>query len=149
NFLTLPNATIRTGDFSLTGTNIYDPGSGASNGTGRTVFPGDKIPTNLISPVAQAMLGYLPLPQTAATANNYFSEPEYNTVFQKVDGKVNWNVNNKLAVYSRVGFSPSHETASGYYPGALNPLSLGGAGTGNIFTISLGATYTLSPTLIM
>lgn len=149
NFLTLPNSTIRNGDFSLTGTNIYDPSTGASNGTGRTVFPGNVIPTNRLSPVAQMMLSYLPLPQTSASANNYFSEPEYNTVYQKVDGKVNWNVSKTLAVYSRLGYSPSHETASGYYPGPLNPLSLGGLGTGNIFTISVGATYSISPSLVV
>ena len=148
NFLTLPNATIRTGDFSQTGTNIYDPSTGTANGTGRTVFPGNMIPANRLSPVALSMLSYLPLPQTSASANNYFSEPEYNTVYQKVDGKVNWNVNKNLSVYSRLGFSPSHETASGYYPGQLNPLSLGGAGTGNIFTVSVGATYTITPSLV-
>jgi hypothetical protein len=149
NFLTLPNSVVRTGDFSLTGTNIYDPQTGAANGTGRTVFPGNVIPANRISPVAQNILSYLPLPQTAASANNYFSEPEYDTVYQQIDGKINWTVNKNLAVYSRLGFSPSHETASGYYPGPLNPLSLGGLGTGNIFTISVGATYSFSPNLTM
>jgi hypothetical protein len=62
---------------------------------------------------------------------------------------VNWNASNKLNVYSRFGYAPSHETASGYYPGPLNPLSLGGLGTGNIITISVGATYSFTPTLIM
>jgi Carboxypeptidase regulatory-like domain/TonB dependent receptor len=149
NFLTLPNAAVRTGDFSQTGTVIYNPQTGNANGTGRSPFPGDVIPTNMLSSVSTALLAYLPLPQTSASANNYFSEPEYNTVFQKVDGKVNWNPTSKLAIYSRIGFAPSHETASGYYPGQLNPLSLGGLGTGNIFTVSVGATYTISPHLIV
>jgi hypothetical protein len=149
NFLTIPNAQLRTGNFSQTNTNIYDPLTGTASGTGRTPFAGGIIPTNRLSPIAQAMLGYLPLPQTSGSVNNYFEEPEYNTAYQKWDAKVNWNVNNKLSVYDRFGYAPSHETASGYYPGPLNPLSLGGLGTGNILTDSVGATYTFTPTLIV
>jgi len=33
--LTLPTAAMRTGDFSATGTTIYDPLTGNANGTGR------------------------------------------------------------------------------------------------------------------
>ena len=149
NFLTLPNATIRTGDFSQTGTILYDPNTGTATGTGRTPFPNNAIPTSRLSPQAQAMLSYLPLPQTGASANNFFSEPEYNTVYQKFDDKINYNVNSKLSIYGRFGIIPSHETASGYYPGPLNPLSLGGYGTGNIITVSVGATYSITPNLIM
>ena len=149
NFLTLPNALLRTGDFSQSGATIYDPQTGAANGTGRTPFPGNVIPGNRLSPAATSMLSYLPLPQTSATANNYFSLAEYDTAYQEFDDKINWNVNNKLAIYGRSGFAPSHETASGYYPGKLNPLSLGGYGTGNVLTVSIGATYSLTPSLIV
>lgn len=149
NFLTLPNTLVRGGDFSQSGTTIYDPLTGSPSGTGRTPFPGNVIPMNRLSPIALNMLSTLPLPQTGASANNYFSEPEYNTVYQKVDAKVNWNLNNDLSIYGRLGFLPSHETASGYYPGPLNPLSLGGLGTANVLTTSAGATYTLTPHLIM
>jgi hypothetical protein len=149
NFLTIPNALLRTGNFTQSGTNIYDPTTGTATGTGRTVFPGDMIPSSRLSPIAQNMLSYLPLPEFSGSVNNYFYEPEYNTVYQKYDAKVNWNATNKLNVYSRFGYAPSHETASGYYPGPLNPLSLGGLSTGNIFTVSVGATYSFTPTLIM
>ena len=37
--LTLPTAAMRTGDFSATGTTIYDPLTGNPDGTGRTPFP--------------------------------------------------------------------------------------------------------------
>ena len=149
NFLTLPDAALRTGNFSESANLIYDPNSGSASGTGRTPFPGNQIQPTRLSPSAQKMLSYLPLPQFNTSANNYFSVPEYDTVYQKVDAKLNWNASNKLSVYSRFGFAPSHETASGYYPGPLNPLSLGGLGTGNIFTVSVGATYSFTPTLIM
>jgi hypothetical protein len=82
NFLTIPNALLRTGNFTQSGTNIYDPLTGTASGTGRTVFPGDIIPPNRLSPIAQAMLSYLPLPEFSGSVNNYFYEPEYNTVYQ-------------------------------------------------------------------
>ncbi len=43
---TVATSALAPGNFSATGTNIYDPRTGAANGTGRTVFPGDKIPSN-------------------------------------------------------------------------------------------------------
>ncbi len=150
NFLTLPNALVRSGNFSQTGATIYDPQTGAANGTGRTAFPGGIIPANRLSPAATSMLSYLPLPQTAASANNYFSLAEYDTKYQAFDDKINWNVNNKLSIYGRSGFAPSHETASGYYLGSTpNPLSLGGYGSGNVLTASVGATYSITPSLIV
>src|SRR5579871_656028 len=150
NYLTLPNSLVRAGNFSQTGATIYDPSTGLANGTQRTAFPGNIIPAGRLSPAAQAMLGYLPLPQTTASANNYFSLAEYDTVYQEFDDKINWNVSPKLSIYGRTGFAPSNETASGYYAGTgVNPLSLGGYGTGNILTVSVGATYTLSPSFIV
>ena len=44
--LTLPTAAMRTGDFSGTGVVIYDPLTGNADGTGRTPFVGNVIPSN-------------------------------------------------------------------------------------------------------
>src|SRR5580658_2079277 len=58
--LTLPTAAMRTGDFSATGTTIYDPLTGASNGTGRQPFPGNVIPSNRIAAASQTLASQLP-----------------------------------------------------------------------------------------
>src|SRR6266850_4586380 len=42
--LTLPTAAIRNGDFSSTGTNIYDPTTGTATGTGRSQFIASSTP---------------------------------------------------------------------------------------------------------
>ena len=44
--LTLPTAAMRTGDFGATGTTIYDPLTGNPDGTGRTPFVGNVVPSN-------------------------------------------------------------------------------------------------------
>jgi hypothetical protein len=47
---------MRGGDFSGTGTPIYDPASGNSTGAGKTAFAGNKIPAGRIAPAALIML---------------------------------------------------------------------------------------------
>ena len=44
-FRTVPTAALRTGDFNGTGTTVYDPNTGTADGTGRTPFAGNVIPT--------------------------------------------------------------------------------------------------------
>ena len=58
----LPEAQFRTGDFSGAPTTIYDPATGNSDGTGRIPFPGNRIPPERLSPIAQRILANVPLP---------------------------------------------------------------------------------------
>ena len=66
NFTTLPNQAERSGDFSAYrgGTTIYDP-------LNQTPFPGNIIPNNRISSIAQGLLPLVPLPATSAAVQNY------------------------------------------------------------------------------
>jgi hypothetical protein len=72
----VPTALERQGDFSQSFTTqqvngktvqypiqVYDPASIDSNGN-RTLFPGNVIPQNRLSPIAQNILKYVPLPNT-------------------------------------------------------------------------------------
>ncbi len=59
---TVPTAKEAAGNFSESGTHIFDP-LGAASGTVRSPFPGDVIPADRISPVAATMLRqYVPRP---------------------------------------------------------------------------------------
>jgi hypothetical protein len=61
-----PTPLQRLGDFSQTSNVIYDPLSGAP-------FPNNQIPANRISPIAQGLLTYLPLPnQNVAGVNQNY-----------------------------------------------------------------------------
>jgi hypothetical protein len=60
---TLPIDAYRRGDFSQARFNIYDPTTGAANGSGRQQFPGNIIPSNRLSPIALRILERIPQPQ--------------------------------------------------------------------------------------
>jgi outer membrane receptor protein involved in Fe transport len=68
----VPSAANRAGDLSDLGLNIFDPDSGETPAA-RTQFPGNVIPASRISPQAQALLKYLPLPNRTAGPN----QPNY------------------------------------------------------------------------
>ncbi len=72
--LSVPTARARTGDLSEYGVNVYDPLTGnQANGTGRTQFAGNIIPTARISPQALNLLKLIPLPNVAGAGveNNF------------------------------------------------------------------------------
>jgi hypothetical protein len=61
NYGTVPDAALRSGDFSAAGQpTIYDPSTGQP-------FPGNLIPAQRISPQATALLNYMPLPNLPTT----------------------------------------------------------------------------------
>lgn len=157
--VSVPSAAVRQGDFSATGTTIYDPATGSADGSGRTPFPGSVIPATRISPVAQKLLSYMPMPNlrnadgTVPEFNNYFIQPRF--IFNRwtVDSKVNWNATQRLQIfgrYSQLNFYQNNETLLGDQlqgsPGAGgNP----GIGWGDTYNFSGGANYTLANNLVM
>ena len=51
----VPNAAMRTGNLSASRTTIYDPATGAANGSNRVPFANNTIPTNRIDPGVRAL----------------------------------------------------------------------------------------------
>jgi hypothetical protein len=112
-FTSVPTAAERNGDFSQSWTTlgsagtlvkypilIYDPMSVDTKGN-RTMFPGQLIPKSRLDPIAQAMLGYLPLPNqsgdgTGNARNNYnpLSSTSNKVPVVSVRGDQNWNNSN-------------------------------------------------------
>src|ERR1022692_4599867 len=100
--LTLPTAAMRTGDFSATGVTIYDPLTGNADGTGRTPFANNAVPTARIDPASATMTGLLPtLTRPNAYTSNYdaYGNTQYNRT--NWDFKVNYNPNDKLMIWGR------------------------------------------------
>jgi len=171
--LSLPPAALRAGDFSASGTAIYDPATGLANGTGRIPFayvncpglaPGlaatdpafaacNFIPANRINSIAKAINALLPPVTLPGNANNYFSTPNYNSDFHKIDTKVTWNASNRLNMNGRFSYLPDHEHATGLYPtvgGAeVNPLALGTLLDSTVASASISATSTISRTFVI
>jgi len=114
-FFTVPTQKERAGDFSdllALGTQyqIYDPYSAVPTPGGhisRSPLPGNIIPANRISPVAQKLLSYWPLPNTTGTANglnNYTGVPNSSIDmaqhFGRVDQVISQN-NHAFVSYNR------------------------------------------------
>jgi hypothetical protein len=155
-FETVPTDPLRQGNFSGTGTTIYDPNTGNANGTGRTPFPNNQIPSSRIASASAKMTALLPEPnQTSAAttvANDYFGSADYSSVHHNIDSKVNYNINDKATAFLRYSASPS----TIFDPpglGAAEGLTLDGGqpgtATGLVQTAGTGGTYSISPTLLL
>lgn len=166
-FLSLPPAAIRNGNFSGTGTVIYDPATGAASGTGRVPFafnncPGvtsttdprfdacNFIPAGRLNQVSKNILAYLPQPTLPGNANNYFAVPDYQSDFHKLDTKVTWNASNRLNLNGRFSYLPASELAAGLYGEAgVNPLALGTILDSNVSSAALSATSIVSSNFVI
>ncbi len=152
-FVTIPTADQRAGDFSAYGVTLYDPLTGAADGSGRSVFPGAIIPANRQSRVARDIINWLPTPTHPGPTNNYFASAP--AVFNRdsTDAKVNWNPTSKLSVFDRFSIlnfdinSPSvFDQASG---GAIENGQQAGYGYGRTISTTFGANYILTPNLLL
>jgi hypothetical protein len=151
--LTLPSAAMRTGDLSATGVTIYDPLTGNADGTGRTPFLNNSIPTSRIDPASVTLTSLLPgLTRPSAYTSNYdaYGNTQYNR--ENWDFKVNYNPSERVMVWGRYSLSPMDIVAlmvlgpaAGDAFGGGNP---GHAG-GRVQTTASGFTYTVSPTLVV
>lgn len=154
---TVPTADQRAGNFSAyRTTTIYDPRTGNSNtGVGRVPFTNNIIPSELISPVAQRVQNYYPLPNVpgAGVTNNYSATGAPFADRNTVDAKVNWNRNDKHTIWGKYGRMWALAGGQGAFGIAGGPAVGAGASPGvgdtvvSVYTI--GHTYNLSPNLIL
>jgi hypothetical protein len=152
-FFTVPTLEARRGDFSSYGTTIYDPLTGNANGSGRTAFANNIIPADRMSRTARTIIDWLPLPTTAAVSSNYFASGTADFDRHSTDVKVNWNPSGRLTMFGRTsilkfsGWTPvPFGRASG---GAIPPDLSEGPVSGLNKSISVGVTYTITPTLLV
>ena len=134
---------MRRGDFSaLLAQNIliYDPNTAQRVGDRvvRTPFPGNIIPTGRISPIAQQLLRYYPLPNQAGNlgTNNYFSTNPRTDDFYSISTRVDHRLTDKQQVFVRYTRNNRKE-ARGAYFGEVNGI----VPTGNfLFRMNDGVT---------
>ena len=149
----VPTAAERGGDFSQTSlgggrfATLYDPATTRTE-NGRVVrdlFPGGRIPTNRIDPVAGKILGFFPSPNTLIGGNNYAGAPP--TVRQTWQwlNRVDHTFSEKDRGFVRVGgYNPNTEAVA-QIPNKANNQTAGG------FTdlqIVLNETHVFSPRLV-
>ena len=153
-FGTVPTAAMRRGDFSASPTPIYDPLTGAADGSGRTAFAGNIIPSSRLDPTVQKLLAGLPMPTNGNLSDNYFASAPFTFTRHKVDAKVNVNPTSKLTFSGRLGWI-NHKFDSPPMFGDLGGLPVSeasgkqGIGTGNTISITGSGSYLATPTFII
>jgi outer membrane receptor protein involved in Fe transport len=155
--LVIPPAEWRGGDFSSATTKIYDPATGNPDGTGRTQFPGNIIPANRLSPVAQNILAQIPLPNIPGAAFGQVNYELPSSAREKTTNAFNLKLNYNPTSSDQMSLRFSYQRPEIFVPGTFGELGGGGpgsadfAGTGyqNTYSTALTWTRTLSQSLIM
>jgi hypothetical protein len=102
---TIPMMSFRQGNLNWSrGTDIYDPASGAADGTNRVPFANRTIPANRISPIARRILELIPPPVNNAELQNFQTSTVRKKDTNGGDVKVDWQLSDKDRVsvrYSR------------------------------------------------
>ncbi len=160
----VPTALMKTGNLSASPTPIYDPLTGAADGSGRTPFTGNIIPASRIDSGIQALLasGAWSDPNRAGSGAYGLGQDFLCSGCQgnsgarrdQWDSKLNWNPNSKLSMFARIGFNDS----SWYDPQILGllggpPVSPAngavGVGGAHLFNGTVSATYIFTPSLFV
>ena len=165
----LPTMAMRDGNFAGTGTVLYDPRTGAANGTGRVPFafancPGvtsttdprfdscNYIPASRINPISRNLLSKLVAPTLPGFTNNYFATNSYDTDYNKYDGKITWTPSARVNINGRLGYADSYEDSAPELPsvdGSINPIFQGRIWDSTVHSHSLAVTSTSAPTMVV
>ncbi|HEY6331946.1 MAG TPA: TonB-dependent receptor [Blastocatellia bacterium] len=158
----VPDALSRSGNFSQwlaynSNYAIYEPNTGnPSTGVGRTPFPNNTIPASMISPQAQAIMNYFPLPNTQQIAgapfvNNYDVNGGTAITYNKWDTREDYYLNSKNTIFGRYSYASFTEAAPGAFgveAGGPDFVNYAGSSVSQDDSLALGWTYTISPTTI-
>ncbi len=132
---TLPNAAERSGNFAGLNT-IYDP-STCVTGLGCQPFANNQIPLTRISPIAQGLLQYIPLPIYNATTQNYLANFAVPANQQNVNTRLQWTVDQT----DRISFTSNYQSRNGQ---TGNPFGFRDESQGSGSNSSIGWTKNLS-----
>jgi len=135
---------------------IFDPFTGALNGTGRSVFSSNGrinvIPSSRLNPAMMKLLALVPSPNQAGDVSNYFNGGTQRLNRNNGDAKVNWNRNRNHQLwfkYSVMSALVHGDFGLGEAGGGC--LCDGGVGDGHtlVQTAGIGHTYTISPNFLI
>lgn len=150
NFVTVPTAKFRNGDFSelldpsVSGLSapviVYDPLTGIP-------FPGNIIPAGRINPVGKAYLNAFPLPTQAGVTRNYLTQRQKQSTYDDIDLKTDFSISGADQLF----FSGSMWADSFSDPGRIPGYQAGfGAGTSENegYTLRFGETHVFNGSLV-
>jgi hypothetical protein len=131
---------------------VYDPNSGASDGSGRQAFNGNRIPATRLSPAALNLLKLIPLPNLPGISNNYVASGSGSFTTNAFDTRIDAQVNTRFHAFGRYSYFGSSE----FGPTALGPAGgdgfgiggYGGQSLGRNQSAILGGDYAVKPSLL-
>ncbi len=107
----VPDASVRGGDFSGTGTMIVDPLNG------RQPFAGNAIPAERIDPIAARFLAqYEPLPNANGAGGNYLDSTPSRRNIDNVSGRVDHQFRNQSWLFGRYTINDERDRVAGGFP---------------------------------
>lgn len=146
----VPTAAMKGGDFSTSGTTIYDPLTGTPDGKGRTAFAGNIIPANRFSPQALKIQSYYPAANLSGTQANYFASavPAFNRDYNDI--KINYNLSDKQQVFGHYGIMKALVVGKALFGDGVGPAPGADPGTGDtrVQNMSAGTNRVLSTNLL-
>ena len=157
-FYTVPDAALRSGDFSnalnTNGTvqRIYDPMTGdMATGTGRAQFDSNVIPASRFNPIARTLLAQYPMPNVEGTGagnltNNYRVQQRASTIRHNVDAKVNWNRTPAHQFWGK--YSEMRAVVDDLFTFPIGESDDDGGHT-NTYQVTAGQTWSIGPTLLL
>ncbi len=158
----VPTAANRAGNFSdwlaySSSYQLYNPTTGNPvTGVGRTPYAGNIIPASQLSPQAQAIAAYFPLPNTqqipgADFVNNYAYSGDIAITGNQWNTREDYYINEKNTLFGRYSYAAFTEAAPGVF-GVIagGPAFVNYAGSSQALnqSLSIGETDTINPTLI-
>ncbi len=123
-FMSVPTDAERQGDFSkilAARTVIYNPYSAVQNGTviTRSPFPDNRIPANLLNPIAQKYLEFFPKPNVLSSRADDFQNYGTNNItrdgFTNEFGRLDLNTSARFRTYLNVRHTDYSQTKNNYY----------------------------------
>ena len=150
--VTVPTLALRNGDFTGTGTTIYDPTTGAADGSGRTPFANQAAIS--INPISAKIIALLPPPNVPGAGNidNYFFSATQRLNRNNFDAKVDWNRTTNHSIFVKYSAMKSVFHGVPSLGKAIGDCACdGGLGDFHSFVqlVTVGHTLTLSPTLVV
>lgn len=154
-FYTVPTEAFKRGDFSSVSQIIYDPNTGNPDGSGRSAFPGNKIPLDRIDSIAQKLQSFYPGinngTQTTFT-NNYFAAGGPILDRNYFDAKFNFTQSDKQQMWGKygrmwatAGGKPVFGIAGGSGLGGSDP----GVGDTLVQLFTIGHSRVITPNLLL
>lgn len=150
--LSVPSLPYRGGDFTAARYRIYDPLTGAADGSNRVVFPDNVIPAGRISPVARSILNLWRAPNLPGLQNNYEATGSFIQNRNSSDVKINHTFTGMTQGFARYSYLGADTRDPAVFGDLGGPTAGGGAtaalGPSRIQSASANLTHVFSPSVV-